>query len=35
MSKNNQMQKKSEHEIAFPRKDENAYATLLHSVDDL
>ena len=34
MSKNNEIQRKSDHKIAFPTKDENALTTLWHSADD-
>ena len=35
MSKNNEIQKKSEHKIAFPQNDKNALTTFLHSHDEL
>ena len=35
MSKNNEIQKKSEHTVAFVQIDENALTTFLHSTDDV
>ena len=35
MSKNNEIQRKSGHKIAFPQNDKNALTTFLHSTDDM
>ena len=35
MSKNNEIQRKSEHKIDFSTNDKNALTTFLHSTDDV